>query len=56
MNMLESKGLVVSYGKPLKFRAIEADEIVKIISGIVLDRLDLLRRELSKLRGELLEM
>ncbi len=51
MNMLESKGLVVSYGKPLKFRAIEADEVVKIISGIVLDRLDLLRRELSKLRG-----
>ncbi len=51
MNLLESKGLVVSHGKPLRFRAIEADEIVKIISGIVLDRLDLLRRELSKLRG-----
>jgi len=51
MNMLESKGLVISYGKPLKFRAIEADEIVKIISNVVLDRLNLLRRELSKLRG-----
>ncbi|ADB57530.1 TrmB family transcriptional regulator [Archaeoglobus profundus] len=51
MNLLESKGLVVSYGKPLRFRAIEADEIVKIFSGIVLDRLDLLKKELSRLRG-----
>jgi len=52
MNLLESRGLVVSYGKPLRFRAIGADEIVKIISGIVLDRLDLLKKELSKLRSE----
>ena len=51
MNLLESKGLVESYGKPLRFRAIEADEIAKIISGIVLDRLDLLKKELSRLRG-----
>ena len=51
MNLLESKSLVESYGKPLRFRAIEADEIAKIISGIVLDRLDLLKKELSKLRG-----
>lgn len=52
MNLLESRGLVVSYGKPLRFRAIGADEIVKIISGIVLDRLDLLKKELSRLRSE----
>ena len=52
MNLLESRGLVVSYGKPLKFRAIGADEIVKIISNIVLDRLDLLKKELSKLKSK----
>lgn len=52
MNSLKSKGLVESYGKPLKFKSLEANEIVKIISGIILEKLDLLKKELSKLRGE----
>ncbi len=52
MSSLESKGLVKSFGKPLKFRALKTDEIVSILSKKVSDNLELLKRELPKLETE----
>ncbi len=52
MAQLEAKGLISSHGKPLRFRAIDADELVKVVSSIVTDRLEMLKASLSKLRSE----
>jgi len=52
MNSLESKGLIKSFGKPLKFKALKTDEILSILSKKVSDNLELLKRELPKLETE----
>jgi len=52
MAQLEERGLVSSHGKPLRFRAISADELVKIVSSMVTDRLETLKASLSKLKSD----
>ena len=52
MSSLESKGLVKSFGKPLRFRALKTDEILSILSKKVSDNLELLKRELPKLETD----
>ena len=50
---LESRGLVESYGKPRKFRAMSAERLVEIFSAKLKERLDILSsslREIEKKR------
>ena len=50
---LESRGLVESYGKPRKFRAMSAERLVEIFSAKLRERLDILSsslREIEKKR------
>lgn len=46
---LESKGLVESYGKPKKFRAISAERLVNIFSQKLKEKLDVLSSSLKEL-------
>ncbi|RLI81890.1 TrmB family transcriptional regulator [Archaeoglobales archaeon] len=52
MNSLLAKGLVESFGKPMKFRAISSSEIVSTISRRINEDLDYLKRELPKVEAE----
>ncbi len=49
MNSLMAKGLVEVFGKPLKFKALSAEEVISILSKRVHENLEYLRRELPKL-------
>ena len=49
MNSLMAKGLVEVFGKPLKFKALNANEIISILSERVNENLEFLKRELPKL-------
>ncbi len=55
MNSLISKGLVESFGKPLKFKAINTDDIISILSKKVIEGLEILRKELPKVERERIE-
>ena len=49
MKSLLSKGFVETYGKPLKFKALKAEEIISILKRRVNNNLDYLKQELPKL-------
>ncbi len=46
---LESKGLVESYGKPKKFRALSAERLVKLFSLKLKEKLDIISSSLKEL-------
>ncbi|WP_202318359.1 TrmB family transcriptional regulator [Archaeoglobus neptunius] len=52
MDSLVSKGLVESFGKPRKFKALSAGEIISILSRRVNENINILQKELPKLETE----
>lgn len=56
MNSLLAKGLVESFGKPMKFKALSANEIVALISRRVSEDLEYLKHELPKVEAEEIEV
>jgi sugar-specific transcriptional regulator TrmB len=52
MNSLLSKGLVESFGKPRRFKALNVSDIISVLSRRVSENIEILRRELSKLETE----
>ena len=51
MASLLNKGLVESYGKPLKFKALKVSDIISILSKKVEDGLNLLKKELPAIEA-----
>ncbi|MCX8172419.1 MAG: TrmB family transcriptional regulator [Archaeoglobaceae archaeon] len=56
MNNLKMKGFVEEFGKPVKFKVINKDEIVSMLSKKTAENLEILKEEISKLRNEELEV
>ena len=52
MDSLVSKGLVESFGKPKKFKALSARDIIAVLSSGVNRNLEYLKRELPKVEAE----
>ncbi|MBO8180411.1 MAG: TrmB family transcriptional regulator [Archaeoglobus sp.] len=52
MDSLVSKGLVESFGKPKKFKALSAKDIIAVLSSGVNRNLEYLKRELPKVEAE----
>jgi len=52
MDSLVSKGLVESFGKPRKFKALSAGDIIAVLSSSVNKNLEYLKRELPKIGAE----
>lgn len=52
MDSLVSKGLVESFGKPKKFKALSARDIIAVLSSSVNRNLEFLKRELPKVEAE----
>lgn len=52
MNSLLSKGLVESFGKPKRFKALNVSDIISVLPRRVNENIEILRRELSKLETE----
>ncbi len=52
MNSLLTKGLIESFGKPMKFKALKADEIISMISRKVTENLRFLKEELPKVEAQ----
>jgi len=52
MDSLVSKGLVESFGKPKKFKALSARDIIAVLSSGVSRNLEYLKRELPKVEAE----
>ncbi|AGK60498.1 putative transcriptional regulator [Archaeoglobus sulfaticallidus PM70-1] len=55
MDSLVSKGFVEAYGKPRKFKALQSDEIIKIISERVNQDLEFIKKELPKFESAKIE-
>ncbi|MEM4645845.1 MAG: helix-turn-helix domain-containing protein, partial [Archaeoglobaceae archaeon] len=52
MASLKAKGFVEEIGKPAKFRALPAEELISILSRRAKENLELLREEMSKINRE----
>ncbi|MET1124005.1 MAG: helix-turn-helix domain-containing protein [Archaeoglobaceae archaeon] len=51
MNSLMMRGLVESFGKPVRFKALPADEIIKILTRKTQETLEFVKRELPKFQS-----
>ncbi|MEM4472828.1 MAG: helix-turn-helix domain-containing protein [Archaeoglobaceae archaeon] len=56
MASLKAKGFVEEIGKPAKFRALPAEELISILSRRAKENLELLREEMSKINREEIEV
>lgn len=52
MDSLLSKGLVESYGKPMKFKAVSANDVISVLSRGFNENIQYLKRELPKIEAE----
>lgn len=52
MDSLITKGLVESFGKPRKFKALSVSDIISVLSRRVNENIEVLKRELPKLQAE----
>ena len=55
MNSLIARGLVESFGKPLRFKALSSSEITSLLSQKMREGLEFLKRELPKIEAEEVE-
>ncbi len=52
MDSLVAKGLVEFFGKPKRFKALNAEDIIAVLSKKVNENIEVLKRELPKLQAE----
>lgn len=52
MDSLLSKGLVESYGKPMRFKAVSANDVISVLSRGFDENIRYLKMELPKIEAE----